>query len=74
MFNDGGVRVSKLLDSVVENQDEISLVADAIAPLCCGERAWDGHPAWGKTAGLPDALCRLTAIQLAEDRLRARVR
>ena len=59
------------LKLVIDNQDDISLVADELIRLGvvgskkpCGDK----HPAWRHTSKLKDSICKIVAIQLAENR------
>lgn len=56
------------LSDVIRHQDEIDIVATRIKPFCGSGKMGDQHPAWKATASLPNSLCRVVAIQLAENR------
>ncbi len=63
--------MQKSVAMIVDHQDEISAMADhLVARGLTGfpQPAGDLHPAWSETASLPNFMCRLVAIQLAENR------
>lgn len=62
-----------MLDQIEKHQDAISGVADRIHGYCGGHVANDTHPAWPHTGDLPNSICRIVAIQLAENRTLERI-
>lgn len=62
-----------MLAQIWRHQDAISEVADRIRGYCGGYVANDTHPAWPHTGGLPNSICRIVAIQLAENRIFKRI-
>ena len=66
--------MSNQLKAVLKHQDKISEVANNLLKIGCvgdGNTCGDKHPAWPHTSELPSSICRITAIQLAENRFKA---
>jgi hypothetical protein len=64
--------MNDLLKSVEQNQEQISIVADKLFEdgfVGCDIPCCDRHPAWPHTVELPNSICRIVAIQVAENRL-----
>ena len=63
--------MQKSVEMIAPHQDAISDMADRLLKDGLAgfpQPAGDRHPAWSATTILPNFMCRLVAIQLAENR------